>query len=111
MHHYPQNRVEGVDNPSHYWLVWNIPADTASLPRGNPESIGNEGGDKDKRYVGYTPPCSPGGAAHKYTITVYALDNESISLGNEDDINVDWAALSGSIKDHVLASSALDFMN
>ena len=111
MHHYPQNRVEGVDNPSHYWLVWNIPADTASLPRGNPESIGNEGGDKDKRYVGYTPPCSPGGAAHKYTITVYALDTESISLGNEDDINVDWAALSGSIKDHVLASSALDFMN
>ena len=54
MHHYPRGRVEGVDTPSHYWLVWNIPADTRSFSRGNPESIGNEGGDKDKRYVGYT---------------------------------------------------------
>jgi len=111
MHHYPGNRVEGVDNPSHYWLVWNIPASVNSFPRGNPESYGNEGGDKDKRYVGYTPPCSPGNASHKYTITVYALDTDTISLGSEDDINVDWAALTNSIQDHVLSSSALDFMN
>ena len=111
MHHYPGNRVEGVDNPSHYWLVWNIPADTRSLPRGNPESLGNEGGDKDKRYIGYTPPCSPGNASHKYTITVYALDTDTISLGSEDNIDVDWAALTGSIKDHVLESAALGFRN
>lgn len=111
MHHYPANRVEGVDNPSHYWLVWNIPANTATFPRGNPESIGNEGGDKDKRYVGYTPPCSPGNVSHKYTITVYALDTDSISLGKEDDINVDWVGLMGSIKEHVIEESALDFMN
>ena len=111
MHHYPKNRVEGVDNPSHYWLVWNIPADTTEFPRGNPESIGDEGGDKDKRSVGYTPPCSPGDVSHKYTITVYALNTDAISLGNKDNIDVDWAELSDSIRDHVLASSALDFMN
>ena len=111
MHHYPQGRVEGVDTPSHYWLVWNIPASTNSFPRGNPESIGNEGGEKDKRYIGYTSPCSPGGVAHKYSITVYALDSETTSLGNEDDIDVDWATLTGAIEGNVLASSTLDFMN
>lgn len=111
MHHYPRGRVEGVDTPSHYWLVWNIPADTTSFPRGNPESIGNEGGDKDKRYVGYTPPCSPGNVAHEYTITVYAVDVEKISLGDEDDIDVDWAALTGAIEGNVLAKSSLTFVN
>ncbi|MBT5330443.1 MAG: YbhB/YbcL family Raf kinase inhibitor-like protein [Porticoccaceae bacterium] len=111
MHHYPANRVEGIDNPSHYWLVWNIPASTSGFPRGNPESIGNEGGDKDKRYIGYTPPCSPGNAAHEYTITVYALDSDTIALGAEDDINVDWAALIGAIEGRVIASSSLDFIN
>ncbi len=111
MHHYPQGRVEGVDLPSHYWLLWNVPAETKSLPRGNPESIGNEGGDKDKRYIGYTPPCSPGNVTHSYTITLYALDTESLVLGNEDDIDVDWAALTGAIDGHILASSALTFNN
>ncbi len=111
MHHYPRGRVEGVDTPSHYWLVWHIPADTTSLPRGNPESIGHEGGDKDKRYIGYTPPCSPGNAAHEYTITVYALDSETIALGDEDDIDVDWAALTEAIEGKILASSSLTFVN
>lgn len=111
MHHYPKGRVEGVDNPSHYWLVWNIPADTRSLPRGNPESIGNEGGEKDKRYIGYTPPCSPGNVTHEYTITVYALNSETIALGDQDDIDVDWVALTGAIKGKVIASSSLTFLN
>jgi Raf kinase inhibitor-like YbhB/YbcL family protein len=111
MHHYPKGRVEGVDNPSHYWLVWNIPADTHSFSRGNVESIGNEGGDKDKRYVGYTPPCSPGNVTHSYTITVYALDSDTIALGNQDDIEVDWLALTGAIEGHVLDSSSLTFNN
>ena len=111
MHHYPQNRVEGVDNPSHYWLLWNVPVGTNALPRGNPESIGNEGSDKDKRYVGYTPPCSPGNVSHKYTITVYALDTDTLSLGAEDDIDVDWVTMTNTIEGHVLESSSLDFMN
>ncbi|MDP5084371.1 MAG: hypothetical protein NWQ23_03045, partial [Yoonia sp.] len=47
MYHYPKGTVEGVDPPSQYWLLWNIPAGTVSLPRANPDSIGNEGSDKD----------------------------------------------------------------
>lgn len=111
MHHYPRDKVAGVDTPSHYWLLWHVPADINELPRGNPESIGFEGGDKDKRYVGYTPPCSPGSAEHEYTITVYALDTEKISLGDNDDINVDWVALTAAIEGSVLASSSLTFKN
>ena len=112
MHHYPRDRVEGVDAPSHYWLVWNIPADTASLSRGNVESIGTEGSEKDRRYIGYTPPCSPsGGAAHSYTITVYALNSEDTGLGDEDDLDVDWVALTEAIEGKVIDSSSLTFIN
>ena len=111
MHHYPQGRVAGVDTPSHYWLLWNIPASVAELPRGNPESFGNEGGDKDKRYIGYTPPCSPGNVSHEYTITVYALDSETIALGDQDDINVDWTMLTEAIEGRILESSSLTFLN
>ena len=111
MHHYPRDRVEGVDNPSHYWLVWNIPAETTSISRGNAESIGTEGGEKDGRYIGYTPPCSPGNAAHSYTITLFALDSEDIALGDEDDIDVDWAALTAAIEGKVIDSSSLTFIN
>ena len=49
MHHYPRGTREGVDAPSQYWLLWNIPADTRALPRGNPASIGDEGADKDEK--------------------------------------------------------------
>jgi len=111
MHHYPRDRVEGVDNPSHYWLVWDIPANITSFSRGNVESIGNEGGDKDKRYVGYTPPCSPGDVSHAYTITVYALDTEVTTLGAKDNIDVDWATMTKAIEGNVLDSSSLTFNN
>ena len=111
MHHYPRGRVEGVDVPSHYWLVWNIPANTTSFSRGNMESIGTEGGEKDRRYIGYTPPCSPGNASHSYTITLYALDSDDVALGSEDDINVDWAALTEAIEGKVIDSSSLTFIN
>lgn len=55
MHHYPQNTTEGVDDPSQYWLLWDIPATTTDLPAGNPNSVGHEGADKDRNITGYTP--------------------------------------------------------
>lgn len=111
MHHYPKGTVEGINAPSHYWLVWNIPSTTTSLTRGNPQSIGNEGSDKDRRHIGYTPPCSPGNVTHEYIITVYALDTDDISLGDKDNINVDWQVLTDAIKGHVIDSSSLTFKN
>ncbi len=111
MHHYPRGTVEGRHAPSQYWLLWNIPVETNALPPGNPESLGDEGADKDERGVGYTPPCSPGNATHSYTITLYALDAAPDTLGNKDDPTVDWSTLMNAIEDKVIASSALSFLN
>ncbi len=111
MHHYPKGREEGRDAPSQYWLLWNIPPETLALSRGNIESIGIEGSDKDGRHTGYTPPCSPGGARHAYTITLYALNAAPAALGTKDDLNVDWTALTKAIAGKVIASSQLTFWN
>ena len=111
MHHYPRGRVEGRDKPSHYWLLWNIPDDVRSLSRGNIESIGVMGSDKDGRRTAYTPPCSPGDAVHSYTITLYALNDIPEVLGDQDDIKVDWTVMTEAIKDMTIAFSSLSFNN
>lgn len=111
MHHYPRDAVAGRDAPSHYWLLWNIPADVRKLERANPASIGNEGADKDEQHTGYTPPCSPAGSAHQYTITVYALDGPLTSLPENDDISVDWITLTEAMAGKVIASSQIGFEN
>ncbi len=111
MHHYPRGTVEGRDAPSQYWLLWNIPADTREIARGNPMSIGDEGADKDARTTGYTPPCSPPGAAHEYTISVYALNDDLTDLPQQDDIAVDWQTLTSAMDGKVIASAEFSFEN
>jgi Raf kinase inhibitor-like YbhB/YbcL family protein len=110
MHHYPQNTTEGVDDPSQYWLLWEIPATTTDLPAGNPNSVGHEGADKDRNITGYTPPCSPPGARHEYMITVFALDAVP-ELPKQDDISINWAEMSDAIDEHIIASSSISFWN
>lgn len=111
MRHYPKGTVEGADAPSQYWLLWNIPADTAGLPRGNPASIGDEGADKDERRTGYTPPCSPPGPRHEYVITLYALGSALDSLPANDDPQVDWSVMTKAMEGKVIASSRIAFWN
>lgn len=110
MHHYPQNATEGVDDPSQYWLLWDIPSTTTDLPAGNPDSVGYEGADKDRNITGYTPPCSPPGARHEYTITVFALDTMP-DLPQQDDISINWAEITDAIDEHIIASSSISFRN
>lgn len=117
MYHYPKGTAEGVNPPSQYWLLWDIPADTASLPPGNPDSIGNEGSDKDARATGFTPPCSPKplfsfakGPQHEYFIELFAL-NAPLALPAHDDLSVDWATMTAAMKDKVIASSRISFWN
>lgn len=112
-HHYPRGTVEGVDAPSYYWLLWNIPAETTSISRGNRESVGNEGGgSKLGGREAYTPPCSPPESGqHTYIITVYALDSETIGLPDHDDRSVDWATMTKAIDGKIIARSSLSFLS
>ena len=111
MYHYPRGAVAGRDAPSQYWLLWNIPVDTTELERGNPLSIGDEGADKDERHAGYTPPCSPAGSVHEYTIAAYALDAPLSNLPENDDISVDWETLTTAMVGKVITSSEISFKN
>lgn len=111
MHHYPMGTRAGVNNPSQYWLLWNLNGDLRALEEGNPQSIGTEGSDKDGRTTGYTPPCSPaGGGTHTYTITVYALSSAP-DLGDQDRQDVTWESLTQAIKDTTLGSAQIRFIN
>lgn len=111
MYHYPRGAVAGRDAPSQYWLLWNIPPDTREIERANPLSIGHEGADKDERRTGYTPPCSPAGSVHEYTITIYALETPLSSLPENDDISVDWETLIAAMVGLVIASQQISFTN
>lgn len=112
MHHYPHGTYPGIDAPSHYWLLWDVPASAAGIERGNPEGLGYEGADKDMRRTGYTPPCSPaGGATHQYTITVYAVDGVLEGLPQQDDPSVTWADMMAALRTHVRGAASISFVN
>ncbi|MDA8870080.1 YbhB/YbcL family Raf kinase inhibitor-like protein [Rhizobiaceae bacterium] len=119
MFHYPKGTVEGIDPPSHYWLLWNIPLDTTSIPEGNPASLGDEGSDKDNRRTGYTPPCSPSpwwsffstAPKHTYVIEVFALNEPLTELPAQDDQGVDWTTMTKAMDGKIIASSKLSFMD
>ena len=112
MHHFPNGTDPATDAPSHYWLLWNLPPKTTSLPQGNPQSLGTEGSDKDGHTTGYTPPCSPGGSGtHTYTLTVYALSHAPASLGTHDSRSVDWSQLMTAVDGTVLDVASMQFVN
>ena len=111
MHHYPHGKYAGIDAPSHYWLLWDIPASVESLDHGNPDSIGYEGSDKDMRRIGYTPPCSQGTEKHTYVITVYAVDGTLNALPTDDDAAVDWQQMMDALRGHVVEAASISFVN
>ena len=54
-----------------HWVVWNIPADTKTIAKGNePEGVQ---GKTDFGTTGYGGPCPPNGI-HRYFFKLYALD-------------------------------------
>lgn len=54
-----------------HWVVWDIAAETTSLPEG---FDGARQGLNDFRRTGYGGPCPPPGAPHRYFFKLYALD-------------------------------------
>jgi len=61
-----------------HWVLWNLPANTHSLPEGVPKreqlDTGARQGRNDFRKIGYNGPCPPPGNAHRYFFRLYALD-------------------------------------
>ena len=107
MYHYPQGQT---DNPSHYWVVWNIPASVTALEAGNADGVGNEGSNKDGVEIGYTPPCSPGDAVHEYTIRVYALSAAPEDLGPDDNLSVGWTEFVDAVEPLSLGMAEISFI-
>jgi Raf kinase inhibitor-like YbhB/YbcL family protein len=63
-----------------YWVLYNIPASTTSLPK-NVTGIGTPGTNSVNDKTEYSPPCSQGPGVKAYTYTVYALSkNPSFSV-------------------------------
>lgn len=61
-----------------HWLVFNIPADTRSLPEGIPDEAeladGSRHGITSFDTLGYGGPCPPAGRNHGYEFRLYAID-------------------------------------
>jgi Raf kinase inhibitor-like YbhB/YbcL family protein len=87
-----------------HWVVFNIPADVTSLPKGAGDSSkqllppGAALGNTDFGAPGYGGPCPPPGSEpHRYIVTVYAL-NASLSIpGNATAAYVGYNILAHSI--------------
>jgi hypothetical protein len=61
-----------------HWVLFNLPADTRSLPEAVPPDkelpSGARQGTNDFRKIGYGGPCPPPGKPHRYFFKLYALD-------------------------------------
>ena len=109
MHYHPD--PDGGGPPNHYWLLWDLSPELTGLSADNPESYGNEGANKDNVGTGYSPPCSPSAdVSHTYTLTLYALSGDP-ELPDEDDLTIDYEALTAAIGDVTLESATLSAVN
>jgi Raf kinase inhibitor-like YbhB/YbcL family protein len=63
-----------------HWLLFDLPAQTSSLPEGVSKvdelPTGGRQGRNDFRRIGYGGPCPPPGKPHRYFFKLYALDSK-----------------------------------
>ncbi len=84
-----------------HWLVWNIRPDMSSIHEAS-VPVGAVEGSNDRGKPGYTGPCPPPGAPHRYFFKLYALDSEldlPMSAGKQE--------LESEIGKHKLATAEL----
>lgn len=93
-----------------HWLLFNIPADTHSLPQdaGNPAAnllpVGSQQGYTDYGSSEYGGACPPvGDTPHRYIVTVYALDVDNLPTGPE----TTGAKLAFLMRGHILAEATI----
>ncbi len=99
MHHVP-----GPGDTHWYWVVYDIPASTLSVPAGGP-APGRVGTNSVNDQLAYAPPCSKGPGPKTYTITVYALSD---SPGFAEGAAVSRDQLLAAVEGITLASSSID---
>jgi len=63
-----------------HWIVYNIPADTTSLPEGGPLPKGAVEGNTDMGKPGYVGPCPPAGPKHHYNFMLYPLKVDKLDV-------------------------------
>jgi hypothetical protein len=89
-----------------HWVLFNIPADSTSLPEGVPTDAklpdGARQGLSDFGRTGYGGPCPPRGKPHRYFFKLYALDTVLELEGN-----IRKADLERAMAGHVLAQAQL----
>jgi Raf kinase inhibitor-like YbhB/YbcL family protein len=100
--------ADDPDAPSGTWVHWvlyNVPADTHSLPEAIPPDAdlidGSHHGNNSWKRLGYGGPCPPGGT-HRYFFKLYALDS---MLNLEAGANKD--RLLEAMEGHILAQTEL----
>jgi hypothetical protein len=93
-----------------HWIVFNIPATVAELPR-NAGVVGSAGvpdgavqGDNDYSNNAYSGACPPPGSGlHHYQFTVWAMDSAALPF----DAGVTGLAIGPYLKKHALAQATL----
>jgi Raf kinase inhibitor-like YbhB/YbcL family protein len=93
-----------------HWVVFNIPADATSLPKGagDPKGSGMPAGVVQSRTdygaPGYGGPCPPkGDKPHHYHFTIYAVDVDKLDA----DENASAAVVGFNLHFHTLAKATL----
>lgn len=92
-----------VDIGNHFYLIlYDIPANTISIPAGA-TNIGTLGQNFQGKKLGYTPPCSQGSGLKEYTITAFAL-SEKLNL---DPAQATQSAILKAVEGKTIAKSVL----
>jgi len=89
-----------------HWIVFDIPATVSGLPSlrsGLPLPAGAKTATNGHGARGYSGPCPPQGERHRYTFTLYALDESFV----QEETSVGPRTLLGAISSHVLATGTL----
>ena len=87
-----------------YWTVWNIPATTMALPKGN-QSIGITGTNSINPDLAYAPPHSRGPGTRTYVLTLYALSGPPRLNVRPEDVSRD--VLLRAMRDVILSRTEL----
>jgi Raf kinase inhibitor-like YbhB/YbcL family protein len=103
-----QDPIAGRPMPAQHWIIFNIPADTTSLPEdvaktANPDTPKGAVQATAGKATGFRGPKPPAGQTHTYVFQVFAID-QPLSV---DAATVNAASLADAMKGRVVAAGEL----